>query len=79
MLCRCHHTLVGKASYNCMELLCVDDAYQSEVCALTLHALHGEPKRLSALRLAINDKIQSLSLENYRVHIDNHNCGNTVR
>jgi hypothetical protein len=27
----------------------------------------------------VNDKIQALSMENYRVHIDNHNCGKNVR
>lgn len=56
-----------------------DEAYVAELVSLSLRQLREEPKRLAALRLSINDRIQALSLENYSVHIDNHNCGNNVR
>lgn len=56
-----------------------DDAYISELSALSLKQLRDEPARLAALRAALNDKIQALSLENYTVHVENHNCGKTVR
>jgi hypothetical protein len=62
-----------------MDVFGGDEAYVGEVAAMSLAQLREEPKRLSALRVAINEKIQALSLENYRVHIDNHNCGKTVR
>jgi hypothetical protein len=62
-----------------MDSLGIDDAYAADIGKLTLAQLREEPKRLAATRAAINDKVQALSLENYRVHIDNHNCGKTVR
>ena len=67
-------------AYHClMDSIGIDDAYASEISKLTLVQLREEPKRLSTMRSSINDKVQALSLENYRVHIDNHNCGKTVR
>ena len=50
-----------------------------EFVGMTLSQLKAEPDRLSSVRRALNDKIQVLSMENYRVHIDNHNCGKIVR
>ncbi len=51
----------------------------AEFVGMTLSELKAEPERLSNTRKALNEKIQVLSMENYRVHIDNHNCGKIVR